>query len=235
MEVDIKFEREGREGIIPVGTYLFDAARRFGIDLECEIIGKTDEMFDCAVQILKGKELLSDFTKLEMEQLSDAGRKNGERLARQAKIEKSGEVVIMTKEKVKEEKEEAKEKQEQYRKEFEELPLEKKIASLMELEGIALSETFSFILNSPYKIGEKIIDVLAEFGLKFEKEAKEAATPSEHKAEEKTEEKAEKKVESETKTEAETKDNSEAETKAKAAPEKPKTVSKTRKNKTSDK
>ena len=231
MEVDIKFEREGREGIIPVGTYLFDAARRFGIDLECEVIGKTDDMFDCAVQILKGKELLSGFTKLEMEQLSDVSRKNGERLARQAKIEKSGEVVIMTKEKVKEEKEEAKEKQEQYRKEFEELPLEKKIASLVELEGIALSETFSFILNSPYKIGEKIIDVLAEFGLKFEKEAKEATTPGEHKAEEKAEEK----VKAEAKTEAETKAETEAKTKAKATPEKSKNARKPRQNKTSDK
>ena len=187
MEADIKFEREGRNGIIPVGTYLFDAARRLGVNLEGGIIG---ENLDFAVKIVKGKEFLSDFTKLETEHLSDASRKNGERLARQAKIEKSGEVVIMTKEKVTETKEETQEKQEQYRKEFEELPLEKKIASLVELEGIALSETFSFILNSPYKIGEKIVDVLSEFGLKFEKEDKDAATPDEHKTEVKAEAKA---------------------------------------------
>ena len=213
MEADIKFEREGRNGIIPVGTYLFDAARRLGVNLEGGIIG---ENLDFAVKIVKGKEFLSDFTKLETEHLSDASRKNGERLARQAKIEKSGEVVIMTKEKVTETKEETQEKQAQYRKEFEELPLEKKIASLVELEGIALSETFSFILNSPYKIGEKIVDVLAEFGLKFEKEDKDAATPDEHKTE----------VKAEAKAEAETKATTEAE--AKATTEKPKQTRKPR-------
>lgn len=178
MDVDIKFERESREGIVAAGTYIFDAARRLGVKLNCEEFA--GEKADCAVQILKGKELLSEYTKFELENLSDDRRKKGERLARQAKIEKSGEVVIMTKEKVTEEQESAEAKQEQYKKEFEELPLEKKIASLVELEAIALGETFSFVMNSPYKIGEKIIDVLAEFGLKFEKEAKETTKPEEH-------------------------------------------------------
>ena len=194
MEADIKFEREERNGLIPVGTYLFDAARRFGIELECETFGEDE---DCLVHILAGKDLLSEFTKFEIEHLSEIGRENGERLARQAKIEKAGEIVIMTKEKVQEEKDEIKDKQEQYRKEFEDLPLEKKIASLVELEGIALSETFSFVMNSPYKIVEKLVDVLAEFGLKFEKEAKEATVPNEHK----TEQKAEKETTDKSKTE----------------------------------
>lgn len=182
MEVEIKFEREGRSGIIPVGTYLFEAARRMGVKLEGGAIGEEDN--DFAVRIIKGKELLSDFTKFETEHLSDADRKNGERLARQTKFEKSGEVVIMTKEKVEEKKATEEAKQEEYRKDFEDLPLEKKIASLVELEAIALRDTFSFVLNSPYKIGEKIIDVLSEFGLKFEQEAKEAAKPEEHKKQE---------------------------------------------------
>ena len=183
MEADIKFEREERTGVIPVGTYLFDAAKRLGIELDCDEFGERE---DCVVQILKGKELLSDFTKFEKDNLSEIGRENGDRLARQAKIEKAGEIVIMTSEKVPEEKEEAQEKQEQYKKEFEELPLEKKIASLMELEAITLSETFNFVMNSPYKIAEKVIDVLAEFGLKFEKEAKAAAKPDEHKTADET-------------------------------------------------
>jgi ferredoxin len=178
-EVDIKFEREEISGIVPAGTYLYDAARRFGIEVECERKGETDA---CAMQILLGRELLSDYTKAENEQLSAQRRQNGERLACQVKIEKSGEVTIMTKEKVKEEKETAEEKRESYKKEFEEMPLEKKIASLIELEAIALGETVSFVLNSPYLIFGKAMDVLAEFGLKFEKEAKEATRPSEHKA-----------------------------------------------------
>ena len=79
------------------------------------------------------------------------------------------------------------ENNEEYRKEFEELPLEKKIASLVELEVIALSETFSFILNSPYEIVGKVMDVMAEFGLKLEDEDKEAKRPKEHKRRAKTE------------------------------------------------
>lgn len=180
-EVDIKFERENLSGIVPAGTYLYDAARRFGIEVECERTGETDA---CAMQILQGRELLSDLTKAETEQLSAERRKNGERLACQAKIEKSGEVTIMTKEKVQEEKEPTEEKKAEYKKEFEELPLEKKIASLIELEAIALGETVSFIFNSPFMIFEKAMDVMAEFGLKFEKEAKEATRPGEHKPEE---------------------------------------------------
>lgn len=187
-EVDIKFERENIIGIVPVGTYLYDAAKRFGIEVECERTGATDL---CAMQILSGRELLSDFTKAETEQLSAERRKNGERLACQAKFEKSGEVTIMTTEKVKEEKAPAEEAKESYRKEFEELPLEKKIASLLELEAIALSETISFVLNSPYKIFGKAMDIMAEFGLKFEKEAKEATRPGEHKQEEASENGAE--------------------------------------------
>ncbi|MGC2234845.1 MAG: hypothetical protein WA584_01620 [Pyrinomonadaceae bacterium] len=179
-EVDIKFERENISGVAAAGIYLFDAAKRFGVDVECERTGETDA---CAMQILQGRELLSDLTKAEIEQLSDERRKNGERLACQAKIEKSGEVTVMTKEKVKEEKEPTEARKEEYRKEFEELPLEKKIASLVELEAIALGETLSFVINSPYKAVEKVMDVLAEFGLKFEKEAKEATRPPEHKSE----------------------------------------------------
>ena len=47
------------------------------------------------------------------------------------------------------EKEKEKKKDEEFRKEFDELPLEKKIAALVELETVALGETFSFMINSP--------------------------------------------------------------------------------------
>ena len=73
---------------------------------------------------------------------------------------------------------------EQYRKEFAELPLEKKIANLVQLETIALGETVSFIINSPFKIADKLMDVMAEFGFKKEEQQKEAARPAEHKAKE---------------------------------------------------
>lgn len=183
-EADIKFERENRDGIVATGTYLFDAARRLGIEIECERTGETDF---CAVEVKSGREFLSDMTKAETEQLSEERRRNGERLACQAKIVRAGEISIMTKEKVKEEKPVEEAKKEQYKKEFEEMPLEKKIASLVELEAMALGETISFVFNSPYKIFEKALDVMAEFGLKLEKEAKDATRPNEHAGEEEEE------------------------------------------------
>jgi hypothetical protein len=60
------------------------------------------------------------------------------------------------------------------------MPLEKKIANLVQLETIALGETVSFIINSPFKIADKVMDVMAEFGFKKEEQQKEAARPAEH-------------------------------------------------------
>ncbi|MGH9946185.1 MAG: hypothetical protein ACRD6X_03205, partial [Pyrinomonadaceae bacterium] len=66
-----------------------------------------------------------------------------------------------------------------YRKEFAELPLEKKIANLVHLEAITFTETLAFVVNSPFTVIDKIGDVLAEFGLNketAEKQQKRAAS-----------------------------------------------------------
>jgi len=186
-EVEIKFEREDRNGIVAVGTYLLDAARRLGIELESEQFGETDFF---VVKVTSGSELLSAPSKLEIELLSAERREQGERFANHAKIERLGEISIMTTEKKQEEKPAEEEKKEEYRKEFEELPLEKKIASLLELEAIALNETFSFVINSPYKIIDMAMGVLAEFGLKMEDEAKNETRPEEHKSKDDAKDKA---------------------------------------------
>ena len=183
-EVEIKFEREGREGLVAVGSYLIDAAKRFGIRFEDVCSLETDTHF-CSVTITGGGDLLSPQTKAESEHFRKHGRSNNERLACQSRIERSGEVAVMTKETIKDEPEvevSPEDRNEQYRKEFAEMPLEKKIASLVQLETIALGETVSFIVNSPFKIADKMMDVMAEFGFKKEVQEKEAARPAEHQA-----------------------------------------------------
>ena len=186
-EVDIKFEREEREGPVAVGTYLADAAKRFGVSFEDACSLETNTHF-CSLTVTKGSELLSPATKVESEYFAEPGRKENERLACQTRIEKSGEVVVMTREKKTEETAGAagdvsdEDRNEQYRKEFAEMPLEKKIANLVQLETIALGETVSFIINSPFKIADKVMDVMAEFGFRKEEQQKEAARPVEHKA-----------------------------------------------------
>jgi len=186
-DVEIRFEREGLEGIVPVGTYVGDAMRRLGVR-DVEPCDGTSGTHGCVVDITTGGDLLSPMTAAETALLgSETGNEN-KRLACHAKIERPGELVIMTAEKKEQEKEQAEtSNSEDYRKQFTELPLEKKVADLMRLEAITLGETVSFIVNSPFKIFEKVGDVMAEFGLKLEREAKKAQRPAEHVTEDKKE------------------------------------------------
>ena len=175
--VEIKFD-EGREGIVPVGTYLVDAARRMGAgDFECAETGE----HCCQITVTSGSELLSKMTKGELDLLAGEDRKTGVRLACFTKIEKPGVITAMVKKKKEQPsvEEKSEERTEEYKKEFTEMPLEKKIAKLMELEAIALGETFAFVINSPFKVFEKIGDVMAEFGFKKEEDQKRRARPVE--------------------------------------------------------
>jgi len=175
-DVDIKFEREGLEGIVAVGTYLGDAMRRHGIRYEC---GEGEEGFShsCVVTVTKGVDLLTPRTIKEIE-FFGAEDSSGKRLACEAKIGKEGEIVVMTEEKKEKTKEVS--ESERYIKEFAELPLDKKIADLVRLEAMALGDTISFVLNSPYLVIEKIGDVLAQVGHRLDAEQKKASRPAEH-------------------------------------------------------
>lgn len=179
MEAELKFEKEDISGIAVVGSYLIDAAKRLGIQItdECGRLGLCDT---CVVTVKSGAEFLSEPTKAELEQLTDERLKAGERLSCQAKITGEGEIVIRTHEK-KDTRPEEEKKHEEFRKEFDALPLEKKIAKLVELEAVTLGETLSYVINSPFAIGEKVVEFLSGFGFKFEKQAKEAKKPEEHK------------------------------------------------------
>ena len=86
MEAEIKFEPDGRSGVVATGSYLYDAAKRLGVDIpECERRGETDL---CAVQVKSGKNLLSEPTKAELETLGSDRFIKGERLACQARRER---------------------------------------------------------------------------------------------------------------------------------------------------
>ncbi len=180
MEVELRFEPSGRYGVVAVGSYLLDAARRLGVKLDDEL-GEFGITPGCFVEIIKGRELLSKPTKLELEHLSQQNRKKGDRLPSQTKIEKPGELVVMVTENKKPEVSQF----ESFKKEFDQLPLEEKVRNLMELEQVTLGETFAYILDLPATIGAKIRDGIADFGFKMEHDEKNAKRPEEHKAEEK--------------------------------------------------
>jgi ferredoxin len=174
----VRFDNEDLEGFVAVDTYLADAAGRFGVKFDDACLPDVGEHF-CSFGIAEGAGNLSPLTKLETEYFAKNGRGSNERLACQAKITKAGEVVIMTQKKKEKAAEGApgEDANEKYRKEFSELPFEQKISNLVQLEAIALGETFAFVVNSPFKIFEKLGDVMAEFGFKKEEEQKRRSRP----------------------------------------------------------
>jgi ferredoxin len=176
-EAGIRFEREDIEGLVPVGAYLSDAAKRLGVkEAECDF---TLKEHDCEVEILKGSHLLSEVTDEERELLARSEAKGDVRLACYAKIISPGDIEIMTKERVKTEKEEPEMQPEEYKKVFAELPLQQKLSNLMELEAIALGETFTYVMNAPYAVADKVMDVLAGFGFQKEEAQKRSVRPDE--------------------------------------------------------
>lgn len=181
-EANVTFKREEREGIVPVGSYLSDAAGRLGVRREQKCIPFENIHF-CQVTILEGRELLSPQTSHEAEYLAGEENENSEhgRLGCQTRIAEAGDIVIMTTQTPEEQtKEQAEAAGKEYVKEFSELPLEKKVQQLVQLEAIALGETVSYIFNSPFMIFDKAVDIMATFGLKKEEHDRRASRPAEH-------------------------------------------------------
>ena len=172
----LSFKREGLCGTVPVGSYLSDVFRRFGIRFEngCD---RSNGFHACEVTINEGAGLLSNLTKVEMEHFSKSGRRINRRLICEARIIKPGEIEIMTDETKKAPSKEEPQK-DKFQQEFEALPLEKKIASLLRMEALTLGETFTYVVNSPMKVVEKVGDVIAEFGIRLETEARKASRPA---------------------------------------------------------
>ena len=175
-DVTIRFECEDLDGLVAVGTFAIDAMRRFGVDLDL-VCDPVSGIHNCAVLITEGSGLLSEVTSTEVEHFAVHGRRTNERLACEAKIERSGEVVIMTDQKKTETPKEP--VNDRFQAEFEALPLDKKFAKLFKMEAVTLGETISYVMDSPFKVFEKIGDVMADFGKKIEEEAKKAKRPAE--------------------------------------------------------
>lgn len=56
--------------------------------------------------------------------------------------------------------------------EFESLPLDEKIANLLKMEAVTISESFAYAVRSSSRVVEKVGDVITEVGEKIETEAK---------------------------------------------------------------
>lgn len=186
MSVNIRFEPEGRDGLVAEGTYLWDAAKRLGVRLpaECQGHGECDT---CAVIVEQGATLLSSLTEAERVHLSPERLAAGERLACQTKVEQGGELVLRPVP-VTERAETSEEAVKDLRKEFRELPLPRKIATLVELEAVTMYQTLSTIIEVPFTIGEKLMGVVAGWGRSLNERDRRAHRPPEHRSSSSTEE-----------------------------------------------
>jgi len=156
MSVEIKFEPDGPVGLVAEGTSLWDAAKRLGfhIPAECEGRGECDT---CAVAIINGAILLSSLTESERKQLSAERLAGGERLACQCRVERGGELILRLAPQT-ERRRTSEETARDLRKEFKELPFERKISTLMQLETMAMSEALNTIADRSLSFGKKLFD-----------------------------------------------------------------------------
>lgn len=178
MSVNIKFEPEGRSGVIAEGTYLWDAAKRLGLRLpaECEGRGECDT---CAVVVVQGATLLSSLTEAERKYLSPERLASGERLACQTKVEHGGDLVLRPVPAT-ERAETTEETVKDFRKEFRDLPLDKKLATLVELEAVTMMQTLNTVFNFPFSLGDKLMGVMARKGRSLSERDRAARRPAEH-------------------------------------------------------
>ncbi|HEV2705251.1 MAG TPA: 2Fe-2S iron-sulfur cluster-binding protein [Pyrinomonadaceae bacterium] len=178
VNVEWRLERDNRTGIVAEGTYLWDAAKRLGVRLpaECEGRGQCDT---CAVIVEQGATLLSSLTDAERERLSPERLAAGERLACQTKVEHGGDLVLRPVPQT-ERAETTDESVKDIRREFSEMPLQKKLSTLAELEAVAAYEAVVKLVDLPFTIIEKGLDLMAGRGRTLAQREREARRPAEH-------------------------------------------------------
>ncbi|HEY0079473.1 MAG TPA: 2Fe-2S iron-sulfur cluster-binding protein [Pyrinomonadaceae bacterium] len=185
MSVKVEWQMDGQPlgGIVAEGAYLWDAAKRMGVRLPAECNGR-GECDTCAVIVLEGATLLSGLTDAERERLSPERLASGERLACQAKIEHGGDLVLRPVPATEREPTEE-ETVRDFRKEFREMPLPKKLSTLVEFEAVAAWQVLSAVADFPFTVFEKGLDLLAGRGRALHERERAARRPSEHRTDKK--------------------------------------------------
>jgi ferredoxin len=159
MSVSITFEPSGISGVVAEGTYLIDAAHRMGVPLGVGCTTGKGECPACFVSVKEGADLLSPPSVAEEKQIAREQLDQALRLACQVKLENHGDVVVMIA---------ARpawqpapdEAESELRKKVGTLPLKKKIATLVQLETITMSEAFDSAIEKPLAFGSKTFDAI---------------------------------------------------------------------------
>jgi hypothetical protein len=127
----------------------------------------------------EGATLLSALTSAERERLSPERLMAGERLACQTKVERGGDLVLRPVPATERE-ETTEEAVKDFRKGFKELPLQQKLRTLAEFEAVTAYQALSALIDLPFNVIEKGLDVLAGRGRKLGQSEREVRRPAEH-------------------------------------------------------
>jgi ferredoxin len=160
MSVSITFEPSGITGLVAEGTYLIDAAHRMGASLGAGCTAGKGECPACLISVKTGAALLSLPSMAEEKQLGVEQLDQHLRLACQVKIENPGEVVVMVAARP-QTRSAPTNSESELRAKFGALPLNKKIATLLQLEAITMSEAFDSAIEKPLAYGAKTFDAIA--------------------------------------------------------------------------
>ncbi len=159
MSVSITFEPSGISGLVAEGTYLIDAARRMGAPLGSGCTAGKGECPTCIVAVSTQTAVLSPPSASETKWLGEAQLAQSVRLACQVKIETAGDLVVTTVARESQPKA-PKNEPSDLRKRFGDLPLEQKIATLVQLESITMSEAFNAAIEKPLALGNRALDAV---------------------------------------------------------------------------
>ena len=158
MSVSITFEPSGIGGDVAQGTYLIDAARRLGVSLGTGCTSGKTECPSCLITVTSGSELLSSPSGVEERLLGTELLGQSHRMACQTKIENHGDLVVTVvppKPRPVNDQAEA-----DLFKTFSELPLNKKIAALLQFETLTMSQAFDTALEKPLALGSRAFDAV---------------------------------------------------------------------------
>lgn len=158
MSVSITFEPSGLSGVVAQGTYLIDAARRMGVSMGTGCTVGKGECPSCLVSVKAGSDLLSTPSATEQRLLGEEQLDQSLRLACQVKLENPGEVVVMAS--ARKPGGPPRDAKSEVRKDFGSLPLNQKIATLLQLEAITMSEAFDSAIEKPLAFGAKTMDAI---------------------------------------------------------------------------
>ena len=156
MPVTITFEPSGVVGTVATGTYLIDAAKRLGAPLGAGCMRGKGECSNCVVKVNSGADLLSPPGSIEQTFLTQEQLDQSLRLACHVKLEGDGEVVVrvMRRQAPAQQPTSA----DNLRREFGSLPLQQKIAALLQFEAITASEALNAAIDKPLAFGAKAFD-----------------------------------------------------------------------------